>query len=60
MIFNLAEISAKFNLNIKGAIHIGAFVGEELRGVGLAEVVPEALGGGYSFNILVYVVIVLV
>tara|TARA_R110000824_G_scaffold231335_2_gene419138 strand:+ start:20273 stop:20911 length:639 start_codon:yes stop_codon:yes gene_type:complete len=31
MIFNLAEISAKFNLNIKGAIHIGAFVGEELK-----------------------------
>ena len=33
---------------------VGAFVGEELRGVGVAEVVPEALGGGYSFNILVY------
>ena len=33
---------------------VGAFVNEELRGLALAEEVPEALGGGYSFNILVY------
>ena len=33
---------------------VGAFVGNELRGVALAEEVPLALGGGFSFNILVY------
>ena len=33
---------------------VGAFVGNELRGVALSEEVPLALGGGFAFNILVY------
>ena len=31
MIFDLNQICSHFNLKIKGVLHIGAFIGEELK-----------------------------
>jgi len=55
---NSGSITASVSINDDEVVQIGdmvgAFVGNELRGVALSEEVPLALGGGFAFNILVY------